>query len=79
MITKEQIEQLAEQYAKEQNSCYTNDYYGFIAGFEMALSKLHQPTVSVSVFDCRHIFLQHDSQWQKCTKCGMIAPLQTGR
>lgn len=43
------------------------------------LSKLHQSTVSVSVCDCRHIFLQHDSQWQKCTKCGMIAPLQTGR
>ena len=29
-------EQLAEQYAKEQNSAYTNDYYGFIAGFDAA-------------------------------------------
>ena len=26
-------EQLAEQYADEQNSAYTNDYYGFLAGF----------------------------------------------
>lgn len=26
-------EQLAEQYAEEQNSSYTNDYYGFLAGF----------------------------------------------
>lgn len=27
-------EQLAEQYADEQNSAYTNDYYGFLAGYE---------------------------------------------
>lgn len=46
---------------------------------ENELSKLHQPSVSVSVCDCRHIFLQQDSQWQKCAKCGMIAPLQTVR
>ena len=26
-------EQLAEQYAEEQNSSYTNDYYGFLEGF----------------------------------------------
>lgn len=36
--TKEQIEKMAEEYAEEQNSAYTNDYYGFIAGFEKALS-----------------------------------------
>lgn len=29
-------EKLAEQYAEENNSAYTNDYYGFIAGFEAA-------------------------------------------
>lgn len=27
-------EQLAEQYADEQNSAYANDYYVFLAGFE---------------------------------------------
>jgi hypothetical protein len=29
-------EQLAEEYAQEQNSAYTNDYYGFLAGFTAA-------------------------------------------
>lgn len=32
-------EQLAEQYAEEQNSAYTNDYYGFLAGYEAAQPK----------------------------------------
>jgi hypothetical protein len=32
-------EQLAEQYAEEQNSAYTNDYYGFLAGYEAGESK----------------------------------------
>lgn len=32
-------EQLAEQYAEEQNSAYTNDYYGFLAGYEAAEPK----------------------------------------
>ena len=35
--------------------------------------------VSESVCNCRHIYLQHDSQWQKCAKCGDTAPLQTVR
>lgn len=30
---RETKEQLAEKYAEEQNSAYTNDYYGFIEGF----------------------------------------------
>lgn len=29
----ESKEKLAEQYAEELNSAYTNDYYGFLAGF----------------------------------------------
>jgi hypothetical protein len=32
-------EQLAEQYANEQNSAYTNDYYGFLAGYEAGQPK----------------------------------------
>ena len=32
-------EQLAEQYADEQNSAYTNDYYGFLAGLEKGQPK----------------------------------------
>jgi hypothetical protein len=44
-----------------------------------AESKLHQFTTRVSVGDCIHIFLQHDSQWQKCAKCGMVVPLQIVR
>jgi len=32
-------EKLAEQYAEEQNSAYTNDYYGFLAGYEAGESK----------------------------------------
>lgn len=27
------VEKLAKQYAEENNSAYTNDYYGFLAGF----------------------------------------------
>jgi hypothetical protein len=30
-------EKLAEQYAEECNSCYINDYDGFIAGWEACL------------------------------------------
>lgn len=33
-------EQLAEEYAEEQNSSYTNDYYGFLAGYEACLKHL---------------------------------------
>lgn len=27
-------EQLAEEYAEANNDCYTNDFYGFINGYE---------------------------------------------
>ena len=33
---KQTKEQLAEKYAEENNSAYTNDYYGFIDGFNSA-------------------------------------------
>jgi hypothetical protein len=39
-FTEEQIEKMANEYAEEQNSAYTNDYYGFIAGFKKALNLL---------------------------------------
>ena len=32
----ENKEQLAEKYAEEENSSYTNDYYGFINGWDSA-------------------------------------------
>jgi hypothetical protein len=35
-------EQLAEQYANEQNSAYTNDYYGFLAGYNSAIEKVKE-------------------------------------
>ena len=40
MISEKIIETLAEEYAQEENSCYTNDYYGFIAGFKKAVELL---------------------------------------
>jgi len=63
-FTKEQIQEMAEGYAEEQNSAYTNDYYGFIAGFEKALSLL-------SVCDHK------DYEWcngpyKLCRNCGKI-------
>lgn len=42
-------EQKAEQYAKEQNSCYTNDYYGFLAGYEQALKDMEEKSVNKGV------------------------------
>ena len=35
-------EQLAEQYAEEQNSAYTNDYNGFINGWDSAVEKIKE-------------------------------------
>lgn len=35
-LSKEEIEKLADEYATEQNSAYTNDFYGFIAGINKA-------------------------------------------
>jgi len=34
MIGKRTKEDYAKHYAEEENSAYTNDYYGFIAGYE---------------------------------------------
>jgi hypothetical protein len=31
-MKQEILEEAAEKYAQEENSCYTNDYYGFING-----------------------------------------------
>lgn len=39
-FTKEQIEKMATEYAEEQNDCYTNDFNGFVAGFERATELL---------------------------------------
>lgn len=36
----ESKEKLAEQYAEELNSAYTNDYYGFLAGWEACIKYL---------------------------------------
>ena len=40
MISEKVIEALADEYAQEENSCYTNDYYGFINGFKKAVELL---------------------------------------
>ena len=47
-ITEKEIEKLADEYATEQNSAYTNDYYSFIAGFEKAMELLNpKPTLII--------------------------------
>jgi hypothetical protein len=50
-------EQLAEQYAEEQNSAYTNDYYGFLAGWEACFKYLNtfEKDEEVEVTDLHHI------------------------
>ncbi len=45
MITKEQIAEAAEQYAEQENSAWTNDYYGFVAGANFVLQNLQQCNV----------------------------------
>lgn len=42
MLNKEQIEQAAEQYAEQENSAWTNDYNGFIAGADFVQQNLQQ-------------------------------------
>ena len=37
-ISEQQIEEMAKEYAENENSAYTNDYYGFISGFKKALA-----------------------------------------
>lgn len=48
-------EELATQYAEECQSCYTNDYYGFINGYEAAkkeykekISKIYSKYLSMT-------------------------------
>lgn len=33
---KKEVEELADKYATEQNSCYTNDFNGYVNGFKKA-------------------------------------------
>ncbi len=35
-VSKEEIKEFATKYAKENESIFTNDYFGFKAGFEKA-------------------------------------------
>ena len=46
-MTAKEVEGLAEQYAEEQNSAYTNDMYGFIAGFEKCIELAPQGSIEV--------------------------------
>lgn len=39
MTNKETLEEAAVKYAEEENSCYTNDYYGFINGAKSDAAK----------------------------------------
>jgi len=41
-ITDTEIERMAKEYAENENSAYTNDYYGFIAGAKAVLSMIKQ-------------------------------------
>jgi len=41
-ITDTEIERMAKEYAENENSAYTNDYYGFIAGAKAVLSMMPQ-------------------------------------
>lgn len=76
-FTEKQIEKMAREYAEEQNSCYTNDYYGFIAGFEKCLQIINEETCK----DYKgHIEIKHNCmefRWEVkedgnryCTICG---------
>lgn len=40
MFTDNEIETLATEYAEQENSCYTNDFFGFVSGFEKAIELL---------------------------------------
>lgn len=46
MINKEQIAEAAEKYAEQENSAWTNDYNGFIAGAMFVQQLLQQTAVS---------------------------------
>jgi hypothetical protein len=38
---QETVEEAAEKYAEEENSCYTNDYYGFIKGAKWQAERMY--------------------------------------
>jgi hypothetical protein len=38
---QETLEEAAEKYAEEENSCYTNDYYGFIKGAKWQAERMY--------------------------------------
>ena len=38
---QETVEEAAEKYAEENNDCYTNDYYGFIAGAKWQQERMY--------------------------------------
>jgi len=38
---QETLEKAAEKYAEEENSCYTNDYYGFIKGAKWQAERMY--------------------------------------
>jgi len=40
MRTDEEIQELAREYAENENSAYTNDYYGFVNGFKAGLDEI---------------------------------------
>ena len=55
-------EQLAEQYAEEQNSAYTNDYYGFLAGYEACEKLLKKYIEFVDFEDGSHFLYQENEK-----------------
>lgn len=50
-ITDTEIGRMAKEYAENENSAYTNDYYGFIAGAKAVLSMMPQSEGWVKVED----------------------------
>jgi len=53
-INNTNIQELADHYATEENSAYTNDYYGFIAGFNAALEQLSKEYTEISLSTDTH-------------------------
>lgn len=56
-----QIRSMAENYADNENSCYTNDYKGFIAGFNKCLEVINEDLANgANASDCG-LYLQRVS------------------
>lgn len=60
MIDKETINKKAEQYAEENNDCYTNDFYGFINGYNQALEDSHA-TEMLEMLEAKIYYLDNGS------------------